>query len=255
MIIPGLVSITFRQLKPPEIIDLVLRAGLSAIEWGADLHVPHGDIDSARHVRKMTTDAGLTIPTYGSYYRLGQSQTEGLDFEKVLETALELNAPAIRIWAGTIGSKDADQNYRSRIIEESQKIADLAAKENITIAYEYHRRTLTDELDSAKDLLENVDRQNVRTFWQPSPGRDPQICLAEIDALIDRITSVHVFQWTTEQAIRHPLSDGIDIWKQYLTRIAATGRTHPAMIEFVVDNKPQNFLADAKTLKQIIQYL
>ena len=34
MLIPGLVSITFRPLSPREIVDLVAEAGLKAIEWG-----------------------------------------------------------------------------------------------------------------------------------------------------------------------------------------------------------------------------
>jgi hypothetical protein len=44
MIQTGLVSITFRQLSPPAIIDLVRQAGLEGIEWGGDVHVPHGDL-------------------------------------------------------------------------------------------------------------------------------------------------------------------------------------------------------------------
>ena len=40
---PGLVSVTFRQLAPEALIDLAARAGLAAIEWGADIHVPPGD--------------------------------------------------------------------------------------------------------------------------------------------------------------------------------------------------------------------
>ena len=40
----GLVSITFRELNPLEIIRLVSKAGLDGIEWGGDVHVPHGDI-------------------------------------------------------------------------------------------------------------------------------------------------------------------------------------------------------------------
>ena len=58
---PGLVSVTFRKLLPHEIIDLVVKSGLSGIEWGGDVHVPHGEADTARMVKRMTLDAGLNV--------------------------------------------------------------------------------------------------------------------------------------------------------------------------------------------------
>ena len=48
MIHTGLVSVTFRKLEPAEIVDLVKQAGLQGIEWGGDIHVPHGDIQRAK---------------------------------------------------------------------------------------------------------------------------------------------------------------------------------------------------------------
>ena len=40
----GLVSVTFRDKTPAEIVSEVKKAGLDAIEWGGDVHVPHGDV-------------------------------------------------------------------------------------------------------------------------------------------------------------------------------------------------------------------
>jgi hypothetical protein len=70
----GLVSITYRKLTPAEIIPLVRDAGLSCIEWGSDIHVPQTDLANARRVGEMTREAGLTVSSYGSYYRLGAGQ-------------------------------------------------------------------------------------------------------------------------------------------------------------------------------------
>ena len=42
MIYPGLVSVTFRKLSPEEIVQLVVSSGLKGIEWGGDIHLPHG---------------------------------------------------------------------------------------------------------------------------------------------------------------------------------------------------------------------
>jgi 3-dehydroshikimate dehydratase len=52
MLIPGLVSVTFRKLSPQEIIALTAEAQLQVIEWGGDIHVPHGDIQQAENVAR-----------------------------------------------------------------------------------------------------------------------------------------------------------------------------------------------------------
>ena len=77
MIYSGLVSVTFRALSPAEIVELVARAGLEGIEWGGDVHAPHGDVARARDVYRRTVDAGLAIPSYGSYYRPGKPAALG----------------------------------------------------------------------------------------------------------------------------------------------------------------------------------
>lgn len=51
--------------------------------------------------------AGLRVVAYGSYYHVGCQGQEGIpNFEDVLETALELGAPLIRVWAGNTGSHE-----------------------------------------------------------------------------------------------------------------------------------------------------
>ena len=81
MIRGGLVSITFRKLNSREIVDLMTRTNLVGIEWGGDVHVPHGEIALARDVAQMTRDAGLLVAAYGSYYRVGVSEADGLAFD------------------------------------------------------------------------------------------------------------------------------------------------------------------------------
>jgi hypothetical protein len=46
-LIPGLVSVTFRKLAPAAIVELAVKAQLRSIEWGGDVHVPHGDVRAA----------------------------------------------------------------------------------------------------------------------------------------------------------------------------------------------------------------
>ncbi len=97
VLLPGLVSVSFRALSPREITGACLEAQVRGIEWGGDVHVPPGDLENARAVGQMTRDAGLQVAAYGSYFRC-----DGSDFEPVLETALAVGAPLIRVWAGTV---------------------------------------------------------------------------------------------------------------------------------------------------------
>src|SRR4051812_3410864 len=137
----GLVSITFRALPPERVVELVRQAKLDAIEWGGDVHVPHGDVARAREVRTMTLDAGLAVAAYGSYYRAAVSESDGPPFARVLESAVQLAAPTIRVWAGNRASADASADDRQRVADDLRRIADLAAAANVTVSLEYHANT------------------------------------------------------------------------------------------------------------------
>jgi hypothetical protein len=247
MIYSGLVSITFRQISPREIVDLVVRAGLAGVEWGGDIHVPHSDLRRAREVRRMTQDAGLQVTAYGSYYRV--EHDDPAPFEPVLATAVELGAPAVRVWAGTRGSAEADAAYRAEVIDLSRRIADMAASAGVTVAYEFHADTLTDTNVSARNLLETVAHGNVKSYWQPPRGSEVAYNLDGLDAVLPWLLHAHVFSWGAAGE-RLPLAAGEEGWMQYLHKIAFSGRDHFAMLEFVQDDVPESFLRDAVTLKR-----
>lgn len=249
MILPGLVSITFRQLTAPDVIKLVVEAKLQVIEWGGDIHVPHGDVQQARQVAQWTADAGLAVAAYGSYYRL--ATPEQTDFERVLETAVALGAPIIRVWAGRIGSADADEAHKQNIYKEVYQIAALAQGVNINISLEFHDYTLTDTTQSALDLIHAVQHDNLSMYWQPPHRISEQERMNSLLDLMPYLTNVHVFQWHHNHpnpSIRYPLSKGTVIWQTYFQQLNQSDRDHAAMIEFVRDDEPKQFLADAKTL-------
>ena len=253
MVRSGLVSITFRKLAPRQIVDLAARAGLEGIEWGGDVHVPHGDLARAREVRGMTADAGLAVPSFGSYYRVGHA--ERLAFGTVLATAVELGAPVVRVWAGKKGSAEAEETYRRAVVEDSCRIADEAAAAGVAVAYELHGHTLTDTNASALELLQAVGRDNLQTYWQPLRGMSAEQRLAGLEAVLPWLRHLHVFHWDPDTGQRMPLAAGRQEWLPWLRRAASTGREHFAMIEFVRDDDPQAFLADASALKDCLAML
>ncbi|MBQ0009666.1 MAG: hypothetical protein KBS76_01000, partial [Ruminococcus sp.] len=55
----GLTSVTFRKKAIREIAELAARAGLSLIEWGADIHVQSGDREAAKEAVRQMAENGL----------------------------------------------------------------------------------------------------------------------------------------------------------------------------------------------------
>ncbi len=248
MISTGLVSITFRQLSPEAIVALVREAGLRGIEWGGDVHVPHGDLGQARRVGEMTREAGLEVAAYGSYFRVSHSEENGLPFSQVLDSALELGAPVIRVWAGTAGSATVGDEARWRTVADLRRITEMAAKAGVRVATEFHGGTLTDTNESANQLLLEVDHANLFTYWQPLMGMDDEMCLEALDQLSPRLSHLHVYHWRSPQE-RCPLSEGESRWAKFLTAAEQASGDRYAMLEFVKDDAPEGFLRDAKTLR------
>lgn len=248
MISSGLVSVTFRQLAPAGIVALVREAGLRGIEWGGDVHVPHGDLVRAREVGELTREAGLTVAAYGSYFRVAHSEEHGLPFQQVIDTALELGAPVVRVWAGTAGSASTDDDARWRVVTDLRRIADEAAKVGLRVATEFHGGTLTDTVESASRLLVEVDHGNLYSYWQPLIDMDDATCVAGLQQLAPRLSHLHVYQWTTVKD-RRPLVEGAERWQKFLALAAGLPGDRYAMLEFVAGDNPANFLSDAATLR------
>ena len=240
----GLASVTFRALGSAEIIDWVVKAGLQGIEWAGDTHALPGDVRGAEEVRRLTEDAGLTVSSYGSYIRVGE--TEG-SFDPWLDTAEALGVTTLRVWAGRRGSQVADADYRSRVVEESRRLAELAADRGMRIAYEFHGGTLTDTLASTLDLLQAVEHPAVSTYWQPPVGMEVASRIQGLKGVLTHLSNVHLFHWGPERE-RLPLAEGRDEWAQYLRLVSQTGKEHWLLFEFVKGDDPGAFLEDAKTL-------
>jgi sugar phosphate isomerase/epimerase len=242
----GLVSITFRQLPPDEVVAWAVQAGLDGIEWGGDIHVPHGDLAAGKRVGALTRDAGLAVAAYGSYYRCGPEQPEL--FAAVLTTAEALGADLIRVWAGRQGSDQATPDSRAAVAADLRRVVDLAAEAGVRITTEWHGGTLTDTAQAARELFAAVDRPGLRTYWQPRTRQAPEVNDSELAVALPRLGGVHVFQWDAASGAREALAGGAADWPGWLRRLAAATDGY-ALLEFVRDDDPQQMVRDAATLR------
>lgn len=251
MLIPGLTSVTFRKLPCSEIITLTGKAGLACIEWGGDVHVPHGNLERAREVKGMMSDNGLRTSSYGSYYRCGITD-KNADFGKVLETALELNAPLIRVWAGKKGSGESLPEERAAVVAGSRRIADLAFRAGIRIGFEFHGRTLNDNADAARRLMAEIGRPNVGSYWQPPAGISFEQCCASLKTVLPHLQNIHAFHWGGQPVKRMLLSEGQEAWSGYVKIAGRSPGDHHILLEFVQNDDPSVLMDDARALKALI---
>lgn len=247
----GLTSVTFRKLSPADIIALAVEANLEGIEWGGDVHVPPGDKATAKQIGRQTRDSGLKVPSYGSYYRLGISPKE--EAARVLASAAELGASLVRVWAGNVGSADASPEICASIIKDARSLTERAASQGLRIACEWHGNTLTDTLESARELLNAVDHPSFGTYWQPRNGQSVESRLSDLRMIAPRLMGLHVFQWGAKGE-REPLCAGEALWQPCLSQVARSG-LQPlfAHLEFVPKDDPSQMRDDAATLRQWIK--
>lgn len=244
MIRPGLCSVTFRQLAPERVVELSAAAGLAVIEWGGDVHVPPGDSERAAAVARATADAGLAVCSYGSYFRSGADE----QIAPILDSAAALGADRVRIWAGRVDSADAAPEEYAQIAARLRDAVAEAAERDITLALEFHRRTLADTPAATLRLLADVP--GLTTYWQPTVDAPDAVALAEYEALAAHTSAVHVFSWWPfDRRLR--LDERESLWHP-LFAAAAAQPTPPgdALIEFVPDDDPALLAPESATLRR-----
>jgi sugar phosphate isomerase/epimerase len=250
----GLVSISFRNLTPEEIVRHCAKAGLAGIEWGGDVHVPHGKTKIAADVHRLTVEAGLQVASYGSYYKAGVSEDQGLSFSAVLDSALELQTKVIRVWAGEKGSDVVTAEEYCKVVEDLLRIGELAKKNGINVSMEYHRNTLTDNNEAVLRLKNDLKDSPVGFFWQPAVDESAEYRLEGLKDVKEKLANMHVFQWTNGVQ-RCPLSDGIEEWTKYLAEAADVAGEHFALLEFIKDDSCEQLYQDALTLNNLLTSL
>lgn len=241
----GFTTVTFRQKNAAEIVDLARRNGVKYIEWGADVHAK-SDVD-ARAIRALCDGHGITSISLGSYYRVGDGDLES--FERDCRIAKILGASRIRVWLGRKSSADTDKREREKMIAEVRAMSKIAKAHGLILAFEFHRKTLTDTGLSCAAFLGDVGDANVKTYWQPFfEGNDTE----NLEKVVDDVAAVHVFSWDAE-CHRFPLNDKADEWRAFIEKIKSRHEKMDFIIEFVRDDSEKQFEKDVETLKKLLR--
>ena len=248
MLTPGLVSISFRKRSLEEIAADCVQTNLRVIEWGGDIHVPHGDFRQAEIAAEITQKNGLTVAAYGSYFRAGEPDQP--DFAGIAECAEILHAPTIRVWAGKQGAEECAD--RKPVIQSLRDCCAIAAAKGLTVTLECHNNTLTDTLESTLQLLEEVDSPALRCGWQPQYKRTAEYRLKWLQSILPHLSTVHCFCWTSAHE-RLPLAEGGSEWQKFAEILRSAKRPIPVMLEFVRNDDLAQLSADAATLNALVK--
>lgn len=245
----GIVSVTFRGKSIFDIIAMAKQAGLDAIEIGSDVHAPY-DADNLADIAKSAADNGVDHCVLRHLLQarsVSRRRRRVHVLHKSRETARHED---LRLWAGVKNSEDVDPTERRRLTDEAILCADLAAKENMTISFEYHGGTLTNNADSALRLMHDIARANASLYWQPNQYKDLDFNIHALESVLEFVSNVHVFAWDARSGslIRYPLADFDKAWHSYLDILARNKRDHALLLEFVKDDSDKHFFEDAKTL-------
>lgn len=245
----GLTSVTFRSLTADGVIDYCKRCGLTAIEWGSDLHAPPGDLQTAKEISEKMKNANLVTSSYGSYYTLGKNE----DFIPYLETAATLKAPHIRIWGGVkTQSQTTDEEYKNMIAETKQICRD-ASKYKIEIAFEYHNDSLTDSPDNALRVMNDVSEPNLGMYFQYDPwvGYDENI--DALHRLLPYLKTVHMFN-VDDKIQRYSMGEENcqKLWSEIVSILNENNVSQYMLFEFLREESFEELYRETQIMKTLV---
>lgn len=242
----GFTTVTFRQKSRLEICEIAHENNIKFIEWGADIHLPPNDEKALLEVISLQKRFNLTAISYGSYYRLGCE--DYCLWENITKTALAIGAKIIRVWQGNISSDNITNEQLSSMVNETKKLADIAADKGLIIAFEFHKQTNNDNGKSCVSFLKSVDRPNVKTYWQPFSTSDD---INNLKAVLPYLVCIHVFEWNKNEH-RYSFKHGKKRWTDFLKIVNSSGFSPYLIIEFVKHDSEKQFKKDVDLIRKLI---
>jgi len=238
----GLVSVSFRACTPEQILSAMKDCGLSCIEWGSDVHCPP---EKAAEIAALTKAEGIVCCSYGTYFCLGVTPVEQLPDYIAAAKCLDTNI--LRLWCGDKNSEEHTKEEKAELFAQCPLAAEMAEKSGVILCMECHNQTYTNKKEAALELMQAVDSENFRMYWQPNQYRPEEENLECARLLAPYTTHIHVFNWKGKE--KRPLREGVEIWKEYLSCFA--GR-RTLLLEFMPDGKMETLKREAAALREIV---
>jgi len=129
------------------------------------------------------------------------------------------------------------------------------AKYGLNLSLEFHANTLTDNNESVKLLLVELQNTQIKFYWQPVVGKSIDYQLDGLTAIGSLLAHIHVFNWQLDDTgviVRQPLAHATGNLGQLLNAVTHLHGPRAVMLEFVKNDSIEQFFTDAKTLQFLI---
>lgn len=241
----GMVSVTFIKQPIEEVFRIAKNAGIDGIEWSAkgEHAINEENIDK---IKQLSEQEGIGIFSFGSYCYMSDPE----ECMGVVDKAVRMNAPVIRIWAGKKSPQDCSEEEFEQIVANTKIMADYAAKYNITLAFEYHRKTLTETAESAVRLIKAIKRDNVKLYWQNSGAYNLADNLKNQRAITPYLVGLFHLQNSYGGKGNQLLEEISEDIEHYYKPFMRTD--YKVMIEFVKDGLEENFYKDVEAVRNVL---
>ncbi len=257
----ALCTIAFRERLLEYSLDIACEAGLDGVEiWGREPHISEEyDANRVAAARKMVVERGLQVAVFGSYLRFGAVENDNISLRDVLQIAAGLEAPVVRVWAGDVGSDEADDELWKRTVHECHEAAVAAAKMGMKLAAEMHSNTLADTGPCARRLVEDVGHESFGLNYQASSKLDDDDPLERLEFALPHVFHLHAQNYAPlngdpERIERVGLADGVIDYAPLVSRLREVGYDGYLAIEFSPSNcesKRDAIIRDAHYLRSL----
>ena len=170
----------------------------------------------------------------------------------VVDCAKTLNSPLIRIFAGSVPSKNCEPEYFKKVVNDIKTICNIAWRAGKIVCIKFHRGTLADSTEGILNLINAANSDNLKTYWSPSPALTREENQSELKVVLPYLENIRVSNWS-EKGDRYELKGATDEWQSYIEIVNQSPKNKNFFLKFMMNDGLKQLNDDAETLNTWIK--
>ncbi len=241
----GFTSTSLRKYSIEEVVGFAVKCKADVIEWGTDYHIK--SVDDALKVKKLCDENGIKIRSLGTYYKIGSGDFAG--FNRICELGKICSAEYLRTWLGEKGSVDTSDYEYMLLVDEADKLSDIANSFNLTISNECHHHTFNDTAESSLKFIKDTDNK-LKTYYQ-SWYVERKGDFDKLNSLFPFVSDVHISFSELKKFQKNSVKDEKFIY-DILKMLYDKKFDGCIFIEFTENDNGENLVEDVIKVRNII---
>jgi sugar phosphate isomerase/epimerase len=238
--------------KLEELLPPVAEAGFHFIElW--QYHISEEDEVHIKAIRDYGKSYDLYFPVTGIYpvlHYTGADRQKEIDrIKRLFEYSQILCSSIVKIFAGNKSAAEISEKEYWDSIEFLNSMLVLAKSYGLVITGETHRKTLLEDVNCCKKLMNDIKPGNFRFCFQPYDFQNTDRYISDYQALADNVIHIH-FQGRKDKKPHYLKESDID-HELVINTVVNSGFSGHLSIEFVKDCIVNS--SDSFNLNQVLQ--